>query len=314
MNKVGSYLAVSFAGLLFFGCNFRQLEVITDEEATFDGIAEISVAGGALEVRYVGVEGVEEVTLTAYLESNDPISEGIVYHKRGDRLEVMLPESDSPFSFWTGRTKGYVHLSGPKDIKLDLKGSSGVLDIAHIRGDIFDFSISSGKMELTDVTCNALKLACSSGKLEASGISGAVDLRLSSGLAVLEDVEGNVQFKGSSGSVSIQDINGRVAGSMSSGKASLNQVTELGELSLASGMLTAERAGLGAETSLSVSSGYMRVTTNASLADFNYDFSVGSGHLTIGEEGYTDDIHRDNGRVHTITGKVQSGKLELVSR
>lgn len=313
MNRKASFFVISLFGLILAGCNFGPAEIITDEEETFDGIAEISVQGGALEVSYVGSDGASQVTLSAYLESNDPVSDGIVFKRKGDRLEVFLPNTDSPFSFWTGRTKGYVHLTGPKEIKLDLKGSSGVLDVAHVRGPSFDFSISSGRMELTDVTCETLKLSCSSGKLEATRIEGNVDLRLSSGMAVLSKVEGDVQFKGSSGSVTIKEIHGRVNGSMNSGKASLEQVTELGELSVASGMLTAERVGLGPVTELSVSSGYLKVRTDSDIDKFNYDFSVGSGHLTIGDQRVTNDIRKDNGSNHTITGKVQSGKMELVA-
>ncbi|MCC5939574.1 MAG: DUF4097 family beta strand repeat protein [Lunatimonas sp.] len=311
MNRVASVLAVPFCGLLLVACNFGPVEVITDEEETFDGISEISVQGGTLEVSYVGAESTTQVTLSAYLESNDPVSDGIVFKRKGDRLEVFLPVTDSPFSFWTGRTKGYVHLTGPKDIKLDLKGSSGVLDVAHIRGDSFDFSISSGRMELTDVTCETLKIACSSGKLEASKINGNVDLRLSSGLAVLKNVEGDVYFKGSSGSVSIKEVSGRVSGVMSSGKATVDKVQEIGNLSVSSGYMRLADVSLGSETHLSVASGMMKVSINHSLSNYNYDFTVGSGYLSIGEQSGSKDVRIDNGSSYTIKGNVQSGKLEL---
>lgn len=298
--------------LLVSACDIGPLQVITDETETFEGITEIQIRGGALETSYIGGDDTETVTLEAFLESSNLQMDGIIYRRKGNRLEIEMGSTDG-LSFWTGRTKGYISLTGPRKMALDARNSSGTVEIRNVEHSDLDFRISSGKMEVHNIVCDNLVLKASSGKLHGENIQGDVDLNVSSGMATLEGVWGNVNFKGSSGSVSISEVEGRVDGGMSSGKASLDSVAEVGKLSLSSGMLTAEDVGISAETNLQAYSGYMKIQTNSLLDNFNYDFSVGSGHLSIGGNKGSKNLKINNGATHTITGTLRSGKMELVN-
>ncbi|WP_158860942.1 DUF4097 family beta strand repeat-containing protein [Lunatibacter salilacus] len=306
---VGFYLLMM---LVVSACDFGPMQVITDESETFEGITEIQIRGGALETSYIGSDDTETVTLEAFLESSNPQMDGIIYRRRGSRLEIEMGSTDG-LSFWTGRTKGFISLTGPRKMALDARNSSGTLEIRNVEHSALDFRISSGKMEVHNIVCDHLVLKASSGKLHGENLQGDVDLDLSSGMAALEGVWGNVNFKGSSGSISISEVEGRVDGGMSSGKASLENISEVGKLSLSSGMLTAEEVGISEATNLQASSGYMKIQTHSSLDDFNYDFSVGSGHLSIGGQKGSKDLKIDNGATHTIAGTLRSGKMELMN-
>lgn len=306
---VGFYLLMM---LVVISCDFGPLQVITDEKETFEGITEIQIRGAALETSYIGSDDTETVTLETFLESSNPQMDGIIYRRKGNRLEIEMGDSDG-LSFWTGRTKGFISLTGPRKIALDVRNSSGTVEIRNVEHASFDFRISSGKMEVHNVVCDNMVLKASSGRLHGENLQGDVDLDLSSGMATLEGVWGNVNFKGSSGSISISEVEGRVDGGMSSGKASLENISEVGKLSLSSGMLTAEEVGLSAATNLQASSGYMKIHTFSPLDDFNYDFSVGSGHLSIGGQKGSKNLKINNGATHTIAGTLRSGKMEVVN-
>lgn len=298
--------------LLVSACDIGPLQVITDETETFEGITEIQIRGGALETSYIGSDDTETVSLEAFLESSNPQMDGIIYRRKGNRLEIEMGDSDG-LSFWTGRTKGFISLTGPRKIALDVRNSSGTVEIRNVEHSSFDFRISSGKMEIHNVVCDNMVLKASSGRLHGESLQGDIDLNLSSGMATLEGVWGNVDFQGSSGSISISEVEGRVEGGMSSGKASLENISEVGRLSLSSGMLTAEEVGLSSATNLQASSGYMKIHTFSPLDEFNYDFSVGSGHLSIGGQKGSKNLKINNGATHTIAGTLRSGKMEVVN-
>ncbi|WP_114752565.1 DUF4097 family beta strand repeat-containing protein [Pleomorphovibrio marinus] len=296
--------------LFVWGCQIDFKETITDTEETFHGIGEIYVQGGSLEVSYKGGD-VDGVHVLAYLESSKGDSEGIRITKNGNRLEVIVKGSTS-FSFWNwANRKGYVHITGPRDMDLEIKNSSGTIEVENVKSPRLSFGISSGKMDISRIESDLLTIRGSSGKITARSIEGDVDVKISSGLAKVSEVQGNVNFHGSSGSVSIEDVDGRVDGSIRSGKASLTKVHELGSLSLSSGLLSADQVGFGPDTQLEGSSGLFRIKTHSALEDYNFDFRVGSGMLTIGNANYTSNAFVNHGSKTTIKGKINSGKMEI---
>ncbi len=293
-----------------WSCNFASKEVVTDIEETYTNIKEIKVNGGSLEVSYRGGE-VDNVHLLAYLESSSG-GDGIRVSKKGTVLEIEAKDSGSSFSFWNwGSRKGHVHITGPMQMALDMRNSSGVLEVENVISPQLSLRISSGKMEISRIETDRVRLQGSSGKISAEHIKGELEASISSGVLDISRVRGNLEFNGSSGSVSISEVEGRVEGSMRSGKASLKRIQELGNISLSSGMLTADEVGFGSRTRLNGSSGLFRVNTTSSLNDFNFDIEVGSGVLTIGDSQFTSNARIDRGAVHTIRGKINSGKMEI---
>ncbi|SHN26228.1 Putative adhesin [Cyclobacterium lianum] len=311
MNNSRLPAMVSVFILFLAGCNPLPMETISDLETSFDGIRKISVRGGALEVSYTGGDDTDKVYLSAYITSTDPEMQGVVFQRSGDELIVEF-DPDLDFSFFFGdRVKGFISLDGPSEMALDMQNSSGTLEVSHVKNDFIHLRGSSGKIVASNLDSPNLEVKLSSGKAELENIRGALKLALSSGMGSLKGMEGNVDFSGSSGMVTISDVNGLVSGEMSSGKADLSRVQRLGEISLSSGMLSAENCGFGKETRLSASSGYMKITTDTDLNSFNYDFQVGSGRLSIGERSSSEDMKIRNGAEFTITGKLQSGRMDI---
>ncbi|WP_162344298.1 DUF4097 family beta strand repeat-containing protein [Cyclobacterium salsum] len=311
MSRIKILFGVAVMLILSIGCNPLPKETITDIDTSFEGIRKVIVQGGALEISYTGGDDTEKVYLTAFLESTDAGTEGIHYEQSGDELIVSF-DSEMDFSFLFGRqVDGFISLKGPREMELDMYNSSGKLEVYHVRNENIKLRGSSGSIDAKDLDSPNLQVKISSGKAQLENIQGNLDLELSSGMGSLDGMKGSVRFKGSSGLVQIADVDGLVTGEMSSGKADLYRVATLGEISLSSGMLVAEDCGLGAESYFSASSGYMKVTTNTDLSRFNFDFSVGSGRLSIGDQSSSEDLVIDHGASETIRGKLRSGRMVL---
>jgi hypothetical protein len=297
--------------LLAVSCHSIPRETISDIEISFDGIEKVRVSGGALEISYTGGAETDKVFLNAFVESTDPGMEGVRYRQSGNELIVEF-ETESHGSFLFGNpVEGFISLKGPRNVALDMYNSSGKMEVYHVKNESILLKASSGKVEGRDLESPNLRVQISSGRVELKDIRGNLDLELSSGMASLEGMKGDVQFQGSSGLVQLSDVEGKVAGKMSSGKADLKRIANLGEISLTSGMLQADNCGLGEDSFFSASSGYMKVSSNARLSDYNFDFKVGSGRLSIGDRSSSEDLYIDHGARQTIKGNVQSGRMVL---
>lgn len=309
-RKILFIVLFGVAGLQM-ACNRLPMETITDMETSYEGITRINVTGGALEISYTGGDETSKVNLTAFVEAADPDMDGVVVRREGDELFVDF-ESGGDFSFFSSfNVEGFISLSGPVDMAINMNNSSGTMEVTNVSNDEIVLRGSSGKIEGKGLSSSDLRVSISSGKVELNDIEGALNFEISSGMGTLQGMKGDVNFKCSSGLVRLSDIEGILNGNMSSGKADLARIQELGEISLSSGMLEADQCGFGTGTKLSASSGYMNVNTTSALDDFNFDFKVGSGSLSIGERSSSDDLYINNNAAVTINGKLQSGKLVI---
>ena len=304
------FVLFGFSGLQS-GCNPVPMNTITDMEDSYDGITKINLNGGALEVSYTGKEDMENVTIDAFVEASDMDMEGVLVKQVGDELNVSFESGNNGSFFSSLNIEGYISLSGPIDMALNIHNSSGTMEVSNVNNDEIVLTGSSGKVEGKDLASPNLRVKISSGKLELENIEGGLNMEVSSGMGTLKGMKGDVKFSGSSGYVSFSDVDGLISGGMSSGKADLKRINQLGEISLSSGMLDASQCGLGSETKLSVSSGYMKVNTTSSLSNFNFDFNVGSGRLDIGNESSSEDLYINNDAEVTIKGRIQSGKMVI---
>lgn len=297
--------------LLLYGCIPGRMETISDIEMEFEDIEQIEVIGGALEISYRGGPETKKVFLNALLESNDASSKGIYYRRSGNKLLVEARAKGMGSFLWGNRTTGFIHITGPEEVYLQMKNSSGSMDVSRVRHDKISLKASSGRIYANDIHSGNLEVQLSSGRVDMEDLEGVVYLQVSSGRGSLKNIDGDVRFKGSSGLVEVSDVRGMVSGTMSSGKATLENIAELGEIKLSSGMLDAKNCGLASGTYLQASSGLLKVATHSNLQDFNFDFSVGSGSLTIGNRHSSKNLKIDNGSAVTIRGNVRSGKMDI---
>ncbi|WP_373493490.1 DUF4097 family beta strand repeat-containing protein, partial [Aquiflexum sp.] len=85
----------------------------------------------------------------------------------------------------------------------------------------------------------------------------------------------------------------------------------LGELSVSSGNIRAERSGLGDKTNLNANSGSIRIQTDSDLDQYNYDLSANSGSVKVGGNSSGKKLNISNNASHTIRGKVSSGSIRI---
>lgn len=294
--------------LLLPACGSAQ-HVVTDIEETFQGIEEIIVTGGSLEVSYEGAQK-EDLFLNAYLESNRRDGPEITYKREGKKLRVEYRRQDG--GGWGNlRTKGFISLIGPEDMKMELIGTSGRILVSNVTSDKIELKVSSGKIEARNLASDKIRLSSSSGKIEVEQISGNVECFSSSGGGRISKVNGNVSVEASSGSYAIAEVEGRVDGAVSSGSISLDRVEQLGKLSLSSGSIKATNAGLGETTRFNGSSGSFNIQVKQPLEDFNFDLSASSGSLQVGQTKTGKRLHIDNGSPMTVTGSVSSGRISI---
>jgi len=304
------FVILGLSGLQF-GCNPLPMETITDMENSYEGITKVNINGGALEISYTGGEGTRSVNIEAFVEASDSEMEGVIVRRVGDELNIDFDLGNSGSFFSAINIKGYISLTGPVDMAVNINNSSGTMEVVNVSNEDIVLNGSSGKIEGRNLKSPDLRVKISSGKLELENIEGGLNMEVSSGMGTLDGMKGDVKFRGSSGMVVLSDIDGLLSGSMSSGKADLNRVSRLGEISLSSGMLEASKCGIGPETNLCASSGYMKVNTTSSLKNFNFDFNVGSGRLSIGDQSSSDDMYVNNDAAVTIKGRIQSGKMVI---
>ena len=299
---------VMTALLTFPSCGTAQ-HVISDIEETFQGIEEVVVIGGSLDVSYEGSDK-DELFLSAYLESNQKDGQEITYKVEGNRLRVEFKRQGS--GGWGNlRTKGFISLVGPEEMKMEINSSSGKMFISNVVSDKIDLRASSGKIEARNLSSDRIRLTASSGRMDVEGVNGNVECKASSGGGRIAKVRGDVSVVASSGSYEISEVEGVVNGSLSSGSITLDEVGELGKLTVSSGRIKATKAGLGEHTRFSGSSGSFTIQTDDNLEDFNYDLSASSGSLEVGNTKTGKKLNIDNGSNKTVSGAISSGKISI---
>ena len=138
--------------------------VLVNTTKKYNNITQIDVESGWLNVSYQGGEG-KEVAVEAYLESNIP-DQDIVFVTVGDVLKVSYKRSGQKYN-WNSKNKGYLKITGPKSMKMNVRGSSGKIDLTNLMSEHTVLQLTSGTVAASQINGN-LKLTSTSGTLRAS--------------------------------------------------------------------------------------------------------------------------------------------------
>ncbi|GGF45906.1 DUF4097 family beta strand repeat-containing protein [Echinicola rosea] len=312
LNSINQWGALILGAVLLTSCSYSgNMSVISDIEEVFDGVRSVEIYGGPLEVTYEGREGLTEVSLNAYLESNNPDGVEIRYEMDGDRLIVEWEQGEVFGGWGNHKNEGFISIIGPKEMDLEVKGGSGIVNVSHVSSDVIDISAGSGRVTASDLDVDDMRLTVSSGKLEGKGLKGNVTGKVSSGSMEINGIEGNVDAVGSSGKIQITDASGKVDAKITSGKIALRNVGELGRLVGSSGMIEAEEAGLGENTEIKFSSGAIRIKTSDNLEDYNFELQASSGSVRVGDQRSGNSLIINNNASQTVQGAVSSGIISI---
>lgn len=310
MNRFFSLFSpAAVAVFILPSCGMAQMKVVSDIEENFAGIEEVMVKGGSLEVNYEGSDQERDVFLNAYLESNRSDGVEIIYKVEGKRLRVELRRESGGWG--NVRTKGFISLTGPENMRLDITNSSGALFVSDVSSDKIELGISSGKIEAKRLSSDRINLRASSGKLEVEEVNGNLICKVSSGNGQITRVNGDVTVEASSGSYHISEVRGLVNASLSSGNLELQSIGELGSMRVSSGRIKATQAGLGGRTNFNGSSGTFIIQTDHDLKAYNFELSSSSGSLQVGNNETQKKLSIDNDAGRTVTGSISSGRISI---
>ncbi|MDI1322069.1 MAG: DUF4097 family beta strand repeat-containing protein [Algoriphagus sp.] len=306
MKTLYNKLALTLALILLAGVSFAQ-NVLVDAKKNYPNIKKIEVDGGWLEVSYQGGSG-SAVDVEAYLESNDS-DQDIIFVTIGDVLKITHERKQNNYN-WNTKNKGYIRISGPASIVLDLKSSSGSMTVANVINETTNLRVSSGRISASEIKGD-LSIRASSGSLNINGVEGNVVAGVTSGNADILNVKGNVDYESTSGSLTADQISGELSVTLTSGNAKLTNIGTLGSLKFTSGNIRAENSGLGPNTRLNGTSGNFRIQTPSDLKAFNFSLSASSGNLKVGGTNTGKNLEIDNGAASWVRGSISSGNITI---
>lgn len=281
--------------------------VLVNTTKKYPNITQIEVESGWLDVSYLGGSSAE-VEVEAYLASN-VTDQDIVFVTVGDVLKISYKNSTGKYN-WNSKNKGYIKITGPKSMKLSVRGSSGKIDLTNLMSENTVLQLTSGTVAAAQIEGN-LKLTSTSGTLKVSGIEGNVDAKLTSGNAYLENIGGEVNYESTSGSLDAKNIDGEVNVRLTSGNAKIENAKQLGQLYFTSGNLRAVNSGLGAKTQFNGTSGNFIIQTTSDLKSFNYSLKAASGNIRVGKSSGTKSLELNNNASYWIKGTITSGNITI---
>lgn len=306
MKTIFNKLALTLALIFLAGVAFAQ-NVLVDAKKNYPNIKKIEVDGGWLEVSYQGGSG-SAVVVEAYLESNDT-DQDIIFVTIGDVLKITHERKQNNYN-WNTKNKGYIRISGPASIALDLRSSSGSMTVANVSNESTNLKVSSGRISASEIKGD-LSIRATSGSLSINEVEGNVVAGVTSGNADILNVKGNVNYESTSGSLTADQISGELSVALTSGNAKLTNIGTLGSLKFTSGNIRAENSGLGPNTRLNGTSGNFRIQTPSDLKAFNFSLSASSGNLRVGGINTGKNLEIDNGAASWVKGSVSSGNITI---
>ena len=306
MKTLYNKLALTLALILLAGVSFAQ-NVLVDAKKNYPNIKKIEVDGGWLEVSYQGGSG-SAVEVVAYLESNDS-DQDIIFVTIGDVLKITHERKQTNYN-WNTKNKGYIRISGPASIALDLKSGSGSMSVSNVSNESTSLKVSSGRISASEIKGD-LSIKATSGSLNINGVEGNVAAGVTSGNAEIMNVKGNVDYESTSGSLTAEQVSGELSVALTSGNAILTNIGTLGSLKFTSGNIRAENSGLGPNTRLNGTSGNFRIQTPSDLRDFNFSLNASSGNLKVGGTNTGKNLEIDNGASSWVRGSVSSGNITI---
>lgn len=307
MKKLFKLSSLALAMMLITVVSFAQ-KVLVDANKNYSNIKAIEVSGGWLDVSYMGGAS-SELNVEAFLESTDE-NQDIIFVTIGDVLKISYEHSSNSSSWGNNRNKGYIKITGPMNIDLDMKNSSGTLTVDKIVGDKTNLRVSSGKITATNISGD-LAIKASSGALYIDKVSGDIDAGVTSGNADISNVGGSVAYQSTSGSLTADRVKGELSVALTSGNAKLSNIGSLGSMKFTSGNIRATNAGLSGNTNFNGTSGNFKIQTSSNLKDYNFSLKASSGNLRVGGINTGKNLEIDNDASDWVKGSISSGNITI---
>lgn len=307
MKNFAKIVPLALAMTLFSLYSFGQ-NVLVDTQKSYPNIKAIEVNGGWLDVSYQGGPD-SEVKVDAYLESTNE-DQDIIFVTIGEVLKISYEQGSNRSSWGNHKNRGYIKITGPKKMDLDMKNSSGTIMVNEVVGDETNLRVSSGKVTASNITGD-LTIKASSGSLQLDQVAGDVTAGVTSGNADVNHVQGNLDYESTSGSLTADNVKGELSVSLTSGNAKLSNIGSLGPIRFTSGNVRATHAGLSGNTTFNGTSGNFKIQTDSDLKAYNFSLRASSGNLKVGGINTGRNLEIDNGSSEWVKGSISSGNISI---
>ena len=141
----------------------------------FSGIESVQIESGFLDVNYQGNENATAVTLDALMESNKPGNYIIEYRVEQTKLIIMVEQTGSNGG---GNNRGYINLTGPEMMAIDVEVGSGETVINTVQASAFEINSGSGLIDIANIKAPGNVLKVSSGQFMGDNILGNLSLEV----------------------------------------------------------------------------------------------------------------------------------------
>lgn len=195
----------------------QEMPKVASVDQSFDNITHVTVYG---EFCKVDVKAGETLGVTAELRAAKEMDGYAVVCS--EEAGVLKVEVQKPASGWSSHS-GFVKLSIPAGVKLDVQTTSGYVSLEGLSGADVLAQSKSGKIQANNINAN-LTVKTSSASVKAENIKGQLNVSTKGGAHVVRNIEGAVSLYSSGGEMIIENITGALKTESTDGAQTIKEV------------------------------------------------------------------------------------------
>ena len=267
----------------------------------YDGIREIEIVAGTFKVDVQGTRG----RTTSLEVRNKPDNFQVLHSRSGDRLEIWV---ERKFSFLNRLHRGELVLRVPGDTELQIRTSTGTIDVRNITTDRLSVDTTTGRITLEEISAS-MSVETSTGTVEILDSAGRFDIRSTTGKIELRRATGNVAAESSTGHHSYEDLIGDLVIRSTTGRIEIDGMQGTLDLRTSTGGQDGRGIVLTGDSSFESSTGRIRMDFAGNIEQFEFDLRSTTGSLRVGREESQRRLYL-GGTGFTIRGKSSTGSQE----
>lgn len=299
-------------------CSISQT-IYAEADVQFDGVERIEIEGRFVDVNILGTDN-DEIDLKGMIRGKLRGGKNFEFKHRqdGSLLKIWI---EAPRSIM-GRFEAKLTLKVPYSMDIDVRNSSGDVDIEEIVTDKMRLETSSGDMKLKNVETQ-LTTKATSGDLDVYYLKGAISAvstsgdqsfnhiraivssRATSGDLMFADVIGDLSTKTTSGDLRFENVDGRISNVSTSGDLTIDKAKTILDLIVTSGDIRGDKVELIGDSRFKSTSGDVSLNIN-NIGVMSFDLKASSGDLRAGSRSADRKLYLENGDVW-IYGVSSSG-------
>ncbi len=235
MNFTKNITASVIGAIFLSGCitvNAGNLDFKESQNLNLSSssINKIDIEAGAGFIKFKGVDGLNEIRVTADLEVEKD-SYRLTLDKKGNTAVLIAEPNTRRLSFFSSSPKIDLTIEVPNDLLVEIKDGSGYIEIKNHSGDL-DIDDGSGSIEISNHQ-GKISLDDGSGEINISQSKGEIKISDGSGSINIENAGSDVSIDDGSGSIDINSVQGKVK--IDDGSGGMKVVNVVGHVTIDDG-------------------------------------------------------------------------------